>query len=84
LDLYRSFPGRIDLVLLDVIMPGMGGKETFRALRRLNPALKILLSSGYSTDGGVEEILKEGAVGFIQKPYRDEVLLKKVREVLDA
>jgi two-component system cell cycle sensor histidine kinase/response regulator CckA len=84
LDLYRSFPGRIDLVLLDVIMPGMGGKETFRALRGLNPALKILLSSGYSTDGGVEEILKEGAVGFIQKPYRDEVLLKKVREVLDA
>ena len=55
-------------------MPGMGGKETFRKLKEINPKIKVLLSSGYSTDGEVGEILKEGVEGMVQKPYKDEEL----------
>jgi two-component system, cell cycle sensor histidine kinase and response regulator CckA len=71
-------------VILDMIMPGLGGKETFLKLKELNPKIKVLLSSGYSTNEGVGEILKEGVGGFIQKPYRDDDLIGKVREVLDS
>lgn len=74
----------IDLVVLDVIMPGMGGRETFRKLKKINPEIKVLLSSGYSTDGEVGEILKEGVGGIVQKPYKDEELIRMVRAVLDA
>ncbi len=82
--LYRQKRKDIGLVVLDVVMPGLGGKETFRKLREINPNIKVLLSSGYSTDGEVGEILKEGVSGLIQKPYKDEELIGKVREMLDA
>jgi two-component system, cell cycle sensor histidine kinase and response regulator CckA len=53
-------------------------------LRAINPRVKVLLSSGYSTNGEVGEILEQGVSGFVQKPYREEELAAKVREVLDA
>ena len=81
--LYQQQGKDIDLVVLDVVMPGMGGKETFRKLKEINPKIKVLLSSGYSTDGEVGEILKEGVEGMVQKPYKDEELIEKVREILD-
>ena len=81
--LYQQQGQNIDLVILDVVMPGMGGKETFRKLKEINPKIKVLLSSGYSTDGEVGEILKEGVEGMVQKPYKDEELIEKVREILD-
>ena len=82
--IYRERIGEIDLIILDVMMPGIGGKETYRQLRAINPQVKVLLSSGYSTNGEVGEILKQGVSGFVQKPYREEELAAKVREVLDA
>jgi two-component system, cell cycle sensor histidine kinase and response regulator CckA len=82
--IYRERRREIDLVILDVMMPGIGGKETYRQLRAINPRVKVLLSSGYSTDGEVGEILKQGVSGFVQKPYREEELAARVREVLDA
>ncbi|RPH83776.1 MAG: response regulator [Desulfobacteraceae bacterium] len=82
--IYREQAQEIDLVILDVMMPGIGGKETYRQLRAINPQIKVLLSSGYSTNGEVGEILKQGVSGFVQKPYREEELAAKVREVLDA
>ncbi len=81
--LYQQQEQDIDLVILDVVMPGMGGKETFQKLKGINPKIKVLLSSGYSTDGEVGEILKEGVEGMVQKPYKDEELIEKVREILD-
>ena len=81
--IYRERIREIDLVILDVMMPGIGGKETYRQLRAINPQVKVLLSSGYSTNGEVGEILKQGVSGFVQKPYREEELAAKVREVLD-
>jgi len=82
--IYREQAQEIDLVILDVMMPGIGGKETYRQLRAINPQIKVLLSSGYSTNGEVGEILKQGVSGFVQKPYREEELAAKVREVLDT
>jgi two-component system, cell cycle sensor histidine kinase and response regulator CckA len=84
IQIYQKKKKKIALVVLDMVMPGMGGKETFLQLKAINPKIKVLLSSGYSTNEGVGEILKEGVGGFIQKPYRDEELIAKVREVLDS
>jgi two-component system cell cycle sensor histidine kinase/response regulator CckA len=82
--IYRGRFRDIALVILDVMMPGIGGKETYRQLRAINPQVKVLLSSGYSTNGEAGEILKQGVSGFVQKPYREEELAAKVRGVLDA
>jgi PAS domain S-box-containing protein len=82
LDLYEKQKGEIDLVILDMIMPGIGGGETFDRLKVINGNVKVLLSSGYSIDGQAKEILDRGCSGFIQKPFSIEELSRKVREVL--
>ncbi len=84
LQIYREYQSEIALVVLDVMMPGQGGKETFFRLREIDPVIKVLLSSGYSTHGEVEEILREGVGGFIQKPYREDELIGRIREILDS
>jgi CheY-like chemotaxis protein len=81
--IYKSRGEEISLVILDVVMPGIGGKETFEKLKALNPQIKVLLSSGYSAKGEVGEILKGGASGFVQKPYGEEELASRVRELLN-
>ena len=73
----------IDMVILDMVMPDMGGGEVFDRIKRIDPNLKVLLSSGYSIDGQAEEILKKGCEGFIQKPFSMEDLSRKIREVLN-
>jgi PAS domain S-box-containing protein len=83
IQIYEENREDIALVVLDVVMPGLGGKETFLKLKNINPKIKVLLSSGYSTNEEVGGILKEGVGGFVQKPYRDEELIGKVREILD-
>ena len=59
----------IDLVILDLIMPGMNGTETFNILRRIKPGIRILLSSGYSMNDEVASVMNAGCNGFIQKPF---------------
>ena len=71
------------MVILDMIMPGLGGGDTFDRLRELNPDIKVLLSSGYSIDGQAAEILGRGCLGFIQKPFNMKELSGKIREILD-
>ena len=80
--LYLEKQAEIDLVLLDMVMPKMGGLETFLQLRAINPQVKIILSSGYSENGRAQEIIKYGVAGFIQKPYQVQRLLAMVRQVL--
>ena len=75
---------RIDAVILDMIMPGLGGGETFDALRSIDPDVRVLLSSGYSFNEEAGAILKRGARGFIQKPFSLSALSKKIREVIDG
>jgi CheY-like chemotaxis protein len=82
-DLFKSCPDPFDLVILDMIMPGMSGAETFEKLREIDPHVKVLLSSGYSVEGQAGELLKKGCQGFIQKPYNIGELSKKLRSVIN-
>ncbi len=83
IEIYERNKEQIDMVILDVIMPGMGGGETFDRLKKIDPHVKVLLSSGYSIDGEAAEILERGSRGFIQKPFRLEQMSQKIRSILD-
>jgi two-component system cell cycle sensor histidine kinase/response regulator CckA len=83
LDLYRQRRDLIDLVILDYVMPGMGGREVFDHLRRIDPQAKILLSSGYGSTDQVAALLQQGCNGFIQKPYDTRQMSRKIREIMD-
>jgi nitrogen-specific signal transduction histidine kinase/CheY-like chemotaxis protein len=74
----------IDLVILDMIMPGMNGGDTFDHLRELDPEVKILLSSGYSLNRQAQKIMARGCNGFIQKPFSLRELSVKIRAALDC
>jgi two-component system cell cycle sensor histidine kinase/response regulator CckA len=80
---YMEKKDKIDLVILDMIMPGISGSETFDRLRKINPNIKVLLSSGYSLNGEAKHIMDRGCNGFLQKPFRLEELSGKVRAMLD-
>jgi two-component system cell cycle sensor histidine kinase/response regulator CckA len=82
LALYAQRRAEIDLVILDMIMPGLGGGAVFDRIRTINPKAAVLLSSGYSLNGQALEILKRGCRGFIQKPFNLEQLSQKIREIL--
>ena len=73
---------RVDLVLLDMIMPGMSGRNTYNRLKEINPHIAVILSSGYSLEGQATEILESGCGGFIQKPFDTKQLSQKLSEVL--
>jgi PAS domain S-box-containing protein len=79
---FRLNRSLISLVILDMVMPGMSGLQTFAALRELSTSIKVLLCSGYSAEGQAVEILQRGCNGFIQKPYDATVLSAKLRELL--
>jgi len=82
-EIYEEDKGKIDLVLLDMVMPGMGGKEAYDKMKEINPDVKVLLSSGYTKNGQAAEILEQGCNGFIQKPFDIQELSGKMREILD-
>ncbi len=83
IQLYQERNIEIDIAILDMIMPEINGKETYRYLKKINPHIKVLLSSGYSINGQAQEILDNGCDGFIQKPFSLNELSKKMREILD-
>lgn len=82
LDLYKKQREEISLVILDMIMPGMGGRETYDRLKEVDGDVKVILSSGYSINGQARETLDRGCSGFIQKPFALEELSRKVGKVL--
>lgn len=73
----------VDLVLLDMIMPGIDGGKTFHRIREVQPSVPVILSSGYSINGQAARIMESGCNGFIQKPFTLSELAKKIREVLE-
>jgi two-component system, cell cycle sensor histidine kinase and response regulator CckA len=83
IEIYEKGKDKIDIVILDMIMPDMGGGETYDRMKEINPDIKVLLSSGYSIDGQATEILERGCNGFIQKPFDINRLSRKLRELLD-
>ncbi|PYS95454.1 MAG: hypothetical protein DMF50_08770 [Acidobacteria bacterium] len=82
LRLYRNRAAEIDLVLLDLTMPVMGGYECFRQMQRVNPHVRVVISSGFSSESTAGEVIKEGALGYIPKPYDIDVMARIVREAL--
>jgi len=83
-EIYRNNPHQIDLVLLDMIMPKQGGHSTFHKLKALDPNVKVLLSSGYVSQEEVDDLLKNGASGFLQKPHRIRDIALELRRILDS
>jgi len=83
IEVIRQNAEKIDIVLLDLIMPEMDGGQTFDAIREINPTIPVILSSGYAINGQATEIMSRGCNGFIQKPFNISELSKKVRLILD-
>jgi two-component system cell cycle sensor histidine kinase/response regulator CckA len=84
IEVFRANKDSVDIVVLDMIMPGMGGGDAYDQLREVDPDVKVLLSTGYSLRGEASEILKRGCNGFIQKPFNIKMLSQKLREILDS
>jgi len=84
IDLYNINKGKIGLVVLDMIMPGMGAGDTYNELQVIDPAIKVLLSSGYGVDEQTSEIMERGCKGFIQKPFNMQALSEKIEEIMKA
>ena len=82
IELYQKNADKIDLVIMDMIMPGMGGGETFDRLKKINRNIKVLLSSGYSINGQASKILERGCDGFIQKPFNLIQLSDKIQSII--
>ncbi|MCP4576344.1 MAG: response regulator [Deltaproteobacteria bacterium] len=82
-EIYETQKERIDMVILDMIMPDMNGGEVYDRMKEINPNVKVLLSSGYTIDGGAREVVDRGCNGFIQKPFKMKELSQKLREILE-
>ena len=83
LEIFKNRMDDIDLVIMDIGMPGMGGYQCMREMLRANPSAKVIIASGYSTTGHAREAMETGAAGFIGKPYHIADMIHTVREVLD-
>ena len=82
LDIYSAQGHEVDLVILDLIMPDMGGGSAFDRLKEIDANVRVLLSSGYGVNGEATEILERGCTSFIQKPFRLSDLADKLTEIL--
>ena len=83
IELYKKNQAGIDIVVLDMIMPEIGGGQVYDRLKEINPRVRVLLSSGYSINGEATEILERGCNGFVQKPFSMKELSRRIREILD-
>jgi two-component system, cell cycle sensor histidine kinase and response regulator CckA len=83
LEIYAGHKDDISLVILDLIMPGMGGKRCLEELLRIDPEVKVLVASGYSANGLTQDNKSRGTRGFVTKPYDSKDILTAIRRVLD-
>ena len=83
IEIYGKKKDHIDLVILDVGMPGIGGHKCLNHLLKIDPGIKVIIATAYSPSGKVKETLESGAAGYIGKPFGLADMLKRVREVLD-
>ncbi len=82
IEMFRRKKEQVDAVILDMIMPGLGGDAVYDELKKLDPKVKVLLSSGYSINGQAGEILNKGCNGFIQKPFTIRQLAQHLNRIL--
>ncbi len=86
ISIYREMKNSVSLVILDIIMPNMSGREVFQILKTLNPDIRILLCSGYSNNGGfagIDDLLQSGAAGFVQKPFSRRTIALAIKKALN-
>jgi CheY-like chemotaxis protein len=84
LEVYKQQRGKISLVILDLVMPEMGGKQCLEELLIIDPKVKVLIASGQALNARLQGTIESGARAFVSKPFKMTELLKKVRDVLDA
>jgi PAS domain S-box-containing protein len=84
LEIYESRRTSVDLVILDLLMPGMGGQKCLQKILALNPGQKVIIASGYAATGQAQEVLDQGAMGFLSKPYDLERMIQLITSVLNA
>ena len=82
IEFFKQNNDKVAIVILDLIMPGMGGGEVYERLKEIDKNVKVLLSSGYSINGQAAKILNRGCDGFIQKPFKLNELSYKLREII--
>ncbi len=82
-ELYEANQNKINLLILDVILPDISGSQVFEKIRQLNPNALVLLASGYNVNNQISALLAKGCAGFVQKPFQIQSLVTKVRKVLD-
>jgi len=80
LDLYEKERDRVALIILDLIMPGMGGEQCLEELRKIDPNVRIVVTSGYPINGATKETVESLANGFVGKPYNVNKILRAVRD----
>jgi CheY-like chemotaxis protein len=83
IEIYKKRAAAIDVVILDMIMPGLNGRETYKHLLQINPKIRVLLASGYAFEGQEKEILKDGCNRYIQKPFKIEKLSMMIKEIME-
>jgi len=81
-EIYRENPGQIDLVILDMVMPEMNGREAFYELKKIDNEVKVLISSGFMAENEAGDLMEAGAKAFLRKPYRMVDLAQKLRVLL--
>jgi CheY-like chemotaxis protein len=84
IETYRTKAGEIAIVVLDLGMPGMGGLNCLEQLKQLDPKVRVLVASGYSSEGLSQNVIEAGALGYVGKPYKIADFLSRVRTVLDG
>ena len=82
LEVYETYAGRIAVVLLDLVMPRLGGRETLVKLRSMDPDARVVVSSGYNPEGKAADLKRLGAAGFIAKPYSQAALSQAISAAL--
>lgn len=82
-EIFKNNPKQINLVFLDMVMPKLGGHSTFYQLRKIDPNIKILLSSGYVSEEEISDLIEQGANGFLHKPHKITELATEIRKILD-
>ncbi len=80
---YLEDPDRISLVILDMVMPGLNGVETFEYIKKINPRSKVLITTGYNKTGEVDQLLKDESSSFLKKPYGIKQMGEKINTLLE-
>jgi CheY-like chemotaxis protein len=84
IDIYLDDKNTISLIILDLIMPGIGGKQCLKHILKIHPQAKVLIASGFAVDGETRDYLASAAKGIVSKPFNMRELLRSVRSVLDG